>query len=126
MGIGAAAVHYLVLGLEMGNGVASLDLDLGTILATDTQQGTDDSVLTSIAAQVVIENAEEHQRVDASGEGSGLGNVDDGGSGAGNGVHSWQGQVQGRGVVHHDEVVRRGAGCEWKNAKKAHTQTMCR
>jgi hypothetical protein len=106
----------------MGDRVTTLDLDLGTILATNTQKGTDDSVLTSITTQVMIKNAEEHQRVHTGGKGSRLSNVSDGGSGASNGVHSWQGQVQGRGVVHHDEVVRRGAGCEWKNAKKAHTQ----
>lgn len=89
----------------MRDGVASLDLDLGTILATDTQKGTDDSVLTSVAAQVMIENGEEHQGVDAGGECTGLSQGGDGGGGAGNGVHSGESQVQSRGVVEHDQVL---------------------
>lgn len=91
---------YLVLGLKMGDGVASFDFDLRAILAANTQEGTDDSVLTSVAAQVVIEDAEEHQGVNTGGESSGLGQAR-GGGGAGGSVHGGESQVQGRGVVHH-------------------------
>lgn len=100
-------VVYLVLGFEVRDGIASLDLDLGTILATNTQEGTNNSVLISVAAQVVIENTEEHQRVDTGGKRSRLGQCRYGSSGAGNSVRvkpgarwrccpSWEPSVWGR------------------------------
>lgn len=85
---------YLVLGLEMGDGVAALDLDLGAVLAADTQQCADDSVLTSIATQVMIQDAEEDQGVDRGGEGAGLGQGGDGGGGTGDSVHGRESQMQ--------------------------------
>lgn len=49
----------LLLGLGVGDGVAVADLDLGAILAADTEQGADDALLVGVAAQRVVKDGEE-------------------------------------------------------------------